>query len=595
MPLRLLKTVSVWLLLAGCAHAPEPVLIEEAPPVAPTPTLERAVSTDDAGVPPLAMPLPAQLVSTWLQKMTLEQKVGQLMMVGFGGQSMDPRIEALVKGFEVGGICIFKRNIADAAQLARFNDALRELLADGVPPFIAVDQEGGNVVRISDGVTVLPGNMALGATRSPKLAWEAGKVQGEDLRRLGFNMNLAPVLDVNANPHNPVIGVRSFSDQVALVSQMGADFVRGQQESNIVTIAKHFPGHGSVDGDSHKVLPVLDESEAEVLLGLEPFRAAMKVGLDGLMTAHIAVPQMTGDQLPATLSRAILTGLLREKLGFAGLVLTDELEMEAIVERYGVGNAAVMAVNAGADMVLIPWRAEKKAEVHAALLAAARSGELSAQRLDEAVTRILALKLKRGIFERPAPLAQRLAALGQGRGVSVEIARGAVTLLRADRHFPLLRSQRVAVITAEASLARAIVARVPSAQSLVVSPVPRESDRNALKVQARRLAEAADVIVVGVVNGRQLELVTMASLTGKPVLVVVMGVPYLGAQVPEAKTVMVIYSARESATEAATAALFGEYGTPGKLPVSLQRMPFGFGINPVGEKRAARGEVKGGR
>ncbi|MBS1153347.1 MAG: Beta-hexosaminidase [Myxococcaceae bacterium] len=597
MPPRLLKTVSVWLWLAGCAHAPVPAPMApiEAPrPADSAPVLPPADPIAEPAPPPPPPP-PVFDVAAKLKRMTLEQKIGQLMMVGFGGQTMDPKIEELVKGLQVGGICIFKRNIADPAQLARFNDALRELLADGVPPFIAVDQEGGNVVRISDGVTVLPGNMALGATRSSKLAWEAGKAQGEDLRRLGFNMNLAPVLDVNLNPLNPVIGIRSFSDQVSLVSQMGADFVRGQQESNIVTIAKHFPGHGSVDADSHRGLPVLEETEAEVLTGLEPFLAAMKVGLDGVMTAHIAVPKITGDGLPATLSRPILTGLLRERLGFGGLVLTDELEMEAIVERYGVGKAAVMALNAGADMVLIPWRAEKKAEVHAALLEAAQNGELSAQRLDEAVTRILELKLKRGVFERPAPLEQRLAALGSGKAVSAEIARGAVTLLRADQHFPLLRTQRVAVVTAEGSLAKAIRARVPLAQTLVVSQLPREKDRNALKLETKRLAEGADVIVVGVVNARQLELVTMAALSGKPVLVVVMGLPYLGAQMPDVKTVMVVYSSRETATEAATAALFGEYGTPGKLPVTMQKMPFGFGINPVGEKRAARGDAKGAR
>ncbi len=591
-PLRLSKTVSAWLLLlAGCAHVSEPVSpgIGDTEPVhgAQSPTAaEPAVETSSL--------LPVS-VAAKLKAMTVEQKVGQLMMVGFGGQSMDPKIEELVKGLEVGGICIFKRNIADPTQLARFNDSLRKLLADAVPPFIAVDQEGGNVVRISDGVTVLPGNMALGATRSSKLAWEAGKEQGEDLRRLGFNMNLAPVLDVNRNPSNPVIGIRSFSDQVTLVSQMGADFVRGQQEANIATIAKHFPGHGSVDSDSHKRLPVLEETEAEVLKGLEPFLAAMKVGLDGVMTAHIVVPKIALDGLPATLSKPILTGLLRERLAFGGLVLTDELEMDAITDRFGVGKAAVMAVNAGADMVLIPWRAEKKTEVHAALLKAAKSGELSTARLDEAVTRILALKLKRGIFERPLPLEQRLAELGSGRAVSAEIARGAVTLLRADRHFPLRKAQRIAVVTAEGSLARAIVARVATAQTLVVPAAPAQKERNGLKLQVKKLAEGADVIVIGVVNSRQLELVTMACLTGKPVLVVVMGVPYLGAQMPAVKTVMVVYSARESATEAAVAALFGEHGTPGKLPVSMYKMPFGFGINPVGEKRAARGGAKGGR
>ncbi len=589
------------LLVASCVRAP----VAEAPAEVQVPALPATLDVAEVAAAPASAPAPEVVepalpppsappdVEGRLKKLSVEQKVGQLMMVGFGGLVLDPKIEELVKGRQVGGICMFKRNIADAAQLARLNDALRALLASGIPPFIAVDQEGGNVVRIADGVTVLPGNMALGATRSSKLAWEAGKAQGDDLRRLGFNMNLAPVLDVNLNPHNPVIGIRSFGDEGALVSQMGADFVRGQQEANIATIAKHFPGHGSVDADSHKGLPVLMESEAQVLKGLEPFSAAMKVGLDGVMTAHIAVPKITGDEVPATLSKAILTGLLRQRLGFGGLVLTDELEMEAIADRYGVGKAAVLAINAGADMVLIPWRPEKKTEVYAALLAAAQSGELPAERLDEAVRRILSLKQKRGIFEPPPPLEQRLKELGSGRAVSALIAAGAVTLLRAGPgQFPLPKSASIAVVTAEPSLAKAILARVPSAQTLVVPMYPTAKERNPLKVQARKLAEAADVTIVGVANGLQLDLVTITALAGKPVVVVVMGVPYLGAQVPQAQTVLVTYSFRESATEAAAAALFGENGTPGKLPVTLPRMPFGFGLDPIGDQAAARGTAR---
>jgi beta-N-acetylhexosaminidase len=590
------------LLVSACVHAPAAEPVAPAPVAAVEPPeekpLEQAVeaprATAEAVVEPAPAPVPPPAdVEALLKKLTVDQKVGQLMMVGFGGLVLDPKIEALVKGRQVGGICMFKRNISDPAQVARLNDALRALMAPAIPPFIAVDQEGGNVVRIADGVTVLPGNMALGATRSSKLAFEAGKAQGEDLRRLGFNMNLAPVLDVNLNPRNPVIGIRSFGDQAPLVSQMGSDFVRGQQEANIATVAKHFPGHGAVDADSHKGLPVLQETEVQVLEGLEPFSAAMKVGLDGLMTAHIAVPKITGDDTPATLSHEILTNLLRRRLGFEGLVLTDELEMEAIADHYGVGKAAVLAVNAGADMVLVPWRQEKKLEVYLALLEAAQSGALPAERLDEAVRRILSLKLKRGLFEPLPPLAQRLSELGSGKAVSASIAAGAVTLLKAGE-FPLKRTQTIAVVTAEPSLAKAIQARVPNAKVLLVPQYPTPDERNPLKQQARRLAEAADITVVGVANTMQLELVTIAALTGKPVVVVVMGVPYLGAQVPQAQTVLLTYSSRETATEAAAAALFAEAGTPGRLPVALPMLGFGFGLDPVGDrtKAASRGGAR---
>lgn len=593
------------LLLLACVHAPPeappPARVEPTPPVVdvepqPAPPEPPQTEVADPGTAAVATAVteekPKAPVDTeaLLANMSLEAKVGQMMMVGFGGTVVDSSIEALVRGKQVGGVCMFKRNIADAEQVGRLNDAVRGLLADSIPPFIAVDQEGGNVIRISEGMLVLPGNMALGATRSRNLAYEAGKAQAEDLWRLGFNMNLAPVLDVNVNPRNPVIGIRAFGDSPELVADFGVDFVRGQQDANVATIAKHFPGHGSVDSDSHKMLPVLTENEQQLLKVLRPFEAAMKVGLDGMMTAHVAAPKVTGNDVPATMSSRILNDILRRRMKFDGLVLTDELEMQAIADRYGVGRAAVMAVKAGADMVLIPWRVEKKEEVHFALLEAARNGELPIARVDEAVRRILALKRKRGLFGDMPPLAQRLKELGKRRSLADEIARGAVTLLRTTPGvFPVSKEKRVAVVTAEPSLVTAVQSRVPQAPALVVPAfVQSGTKREELKRLTYQLAQGADVVIVGIVNTRQLELVTMAHLAGKPVVVVVMGLPYLGAQVPEAKAVLEVYSFRESATEAAAAAVFGEAGTPGKLPVALPRFPFGFGLDPVGEKMAKK-------
>ncbi|MBL8911456.1 MAG: glycoside hydrolase family 3 protein, partial [Archangium sp.] len=485
-----------------------------------------------------------------------------------------------------------------AAQIGQLNDDVRALLSDSIPPFIAVDQEGGNVVRISDGNLVLPGNMVLGAARQPELAYEAGRAQGEDLKRLGFNMNLAPVLDVNSNPQNPVIGLRAFGDDVKLVSELGASFVRGQQEAGIISVAKHFPGHGAVDADSHKALPIVRAPLREVRRQLLPFEEAMKAGLDGLMTAHIATPALTGDETPATLSRRVLGGVLRDELQFEGVVITDELEMDAIDHKYGVGRAAVMAVNAGADMVLIPWRLEKKEEVWMALLDAARGGEISPDRLDRAVRRILTAKARRGVFEPLPPLEERLAKLGEKRDLALRIAEAGVTLIRTEpRFFPVkapsaagaagLKPQRVAVISAEPSLVLALEKRLPSMVSFVVPAIPSAGVRDSLKRQTRALADGADLVVVGVVNSRQLELVTNAALSGKPVVAVVLGAPYLAGQVHEAKVVLATYSYRDAATEAAAAALMGEKGTPGKLPVALPRLPFGHGLDPVGHVAAA--------
>jgi beta-N-acetylhexosaminidase len=548
---------------------------------------------------PVSAPLPSEpaaaqppQVEALLSRMTLEDKVGQLMMVGFAGKAVDPSITELLRGYRVGGVCVFGRNIASAAQIGHLNDEVRALMSDSVPPFIAVDQEGGNVVRVSDGNLVLPGNMVLGAARQPELAYEAGLAQGEDLHRLGFNMNLAPVLDVNSNPQNPVIGIRAFGDDVALVSEMGARFVEGQQAAHIVTVAKHFPGHGAVDADSHKSLPIVRAPLLQVRQQLKPFEAAMESGLDGLMTAHIATPTLTGDELPATLSSRVLGGVLRDELHFKGLVITDELEMDAIDRRFGVGRAAVLAVVAGADMVLIPWRLEKKEEVWVALLEAARSGEISQGRLDEAVRRILHAKITRGLFEPLPPLETRLASLGEKRELAGRIASAGVTLLRSKPGlFPLATTRKVAVISTEASFVTAMEARFPRMTSMLVPAIPPQKSRDELKLQARALAAGADVVVVAVTNSRQLELVTNASLSGRPVITVVLGAPYLAAQAHESKVVLATYSYREAATEAAAAAIAGEKGTPGKLPVALPQLPFGHGLDPVGRRLASKPAV----
>ncbi|MCU0696963.1 MAG: beta-N-acetylhexosaminidase [Myxococcaceae bacterium] len=595
-PTRALLLVTVSLL--GCSHervgratSDQPFWQTKAAPArAPTRVDAPTPRSVQAAAPALEGEAEARLA-----RLSVDDKLGQLLMVGFDGYAVDETVSGLLKGRRVGGVCLFKRNIQSAEQVARLNDDVRALFEGQLPPFIAVDQEGGNVVRLSDRNVVLPGNMVLGATRDGQLAYEAGRAQGNDLRRLGFTMNLAPVLDVNSNPRNPVIGIRAFSDDVGLVSELGAQFVKGQQAARIVTVAKHFPGHGGVDSDSHKALPVVTLPEAALRRQLEPFVAAMHVGLDGLMTAHIATPTLAhGDATPATLSSHVLGNVLRDELGFQGLVVTDELEMDAIDARWGVGHAAVMAVNAGADMVLVPWREEKIAEVAQALRSAVDTGVLSMARVDEAVRRIIEAKLRRGVFEPLPPRAERLASLGAEQEVVTRIASAAVTLLKADRRvLPLPAGRKVAVLTAERALATALEARVPLVRSVVVPAFAPAAARSELKRQAQALAQQSDVVVVGVVNAQQLELVTVAGLTGKPVVVVVMGAPYLGTQVPGASAVLSVYSYRDSMAEAAARALTGSLAPAGRLPVAMPRMPFGFGLDFSGKPLpdVARAEV----
>jgi beta-N-acetylhexosaminidase len=517
-------------------------------------------------------------IDALVDRMSLEDKVGQLMMVGFGGTVVDDSVRELLNQKRVGGVCLFGRNIQSAAQISKLNDDLQSAVTQGIPLFIAVDQEGGNVVRVDDGNVVLPGNMALGATRDSALAFAAGKAQGLDLRRLGFNMNLAPVLDVNSNPRNPVIGVRAFGDNVKLVSELGNAFILGQQTANIATVAKHFPGHGSVDSDSHAALPIARGNASALRAQLAPFEAAAKIGLDGMMTAHIATPALSGDELPATLSPTVLGHILRKELKFDGLVLTDELEMDAIDARYGVGTAAVMAINAGADMVLIPWRKEKKTEVWEALLQAARNQSISKVRLDEAVHRIVRLKTRRGVFEPQVPREQRLLELGKERVVADDIAKAAVTLLKTDADvFPLGRDKMVVVISAENKFTAELAKLGTLSGTLVVPTFPSDKQREPLKRAAAALAAKSDVAIVSVHNSRHVELVTNAKLAGKKVVAVLFGQPYLATMVHDADVILATYSYRPAAMRAVAGVLYGKATATGVLPVNMSLPKTGAG------------------
>ncbi len=540
-----------------------------------------------------------------LASMTVEQKVGQLLFVGFGGTEVDEGgpIERLVKGKQVGGVALFSRNIESLTQIAHFTRQIAALLPT-IPPFIAVDQEGGNVVRLSEPVAAPPSNMALGAARSVELTRRAAQVQARDLWLLGFNMNLAPVLDVNSNPANPVIGIRSFGEDPALVGAHGAAYVRGLQSGGVSAVAKHFPGHGDTESDSHYDLPALPHDKTRLLaVELAPFREAIrKGGLDAVMTAHIALPAVEGrPRVPATVSRKVLTGLLREELGFKGIILTDGLEMKGIVDAYGSGTAAVKAIQAGADMVLILWTREKKEEVHQALLSAVRDGRISMARLDESVRRILTVKMRRGLFDRrPPPVEEALAVISNssaGPAIAREIAERGLTLVRSREGLtPIDRRthRRVVVLSADRTFDREIGRRFPESVRIRTPAVPSRARRARDLERTREAAKDADVLVVGVVNSYQARMVGQLVRTLRtPIVVVNMGSPYLIRAFPGVAGYLCTYSYRPASATAAARFLAGEIPAPGRLPVTLPGM-YPLGHSAWVDPRASHGGGGGG-
>src|SRR5216683_6841362 len=523
---------------------------------------------------------PRAIAMQTLATMSLAQRVGQVFMLGFEGTSLSAANRALVQGLHLGGVTLFARNITDGPQLVRL-DAELQTIADPVPLFISVDQEGGLVVRVTDGATIFPGNMAVGATADPTLARRIAEASASELLAMGVNMDLAPVVDVNTNPVNPVIGVRSFGSDVALVSDFGVQTIQGLQSSGVSAVGKHFPGHGDTSVDSHRDLPVVPHP-LERLQSLEflPFKAAMQAGVDGIMTAHLYLPAIEPQpDLPATLSRTVLTGLLREQLGYQGLILTDALDMDAIKKDRPAAEAAVQAFEAGADMLLIAGiTADDRrhlAEGPPALLTAVQAGRVSEERLNASVMRILEAKAKRGILPGAvsAAVVPDVSVLNSSehRALALDVARKAVTLQRDNAQLlPLKASHQILVVVPDAPT-RSDVQDDQLASSLVEAV--RQFAPSATEAPLRsavNAAPSADVIVLGTYDlardADQQSLARALAATGKPVVAVSLRGPYDAAEVPEIGTFLTVYGDRPIHLQSAAEALFGRLTPSGKVP-----------------------------
>ncbi|TME41936.1 MAG: beta-N-acetylhexosaminidase [Chloroflexi bacterium] len=523
---------------------------------------------------------PATIAQQALARMTLEQKVGQVFMLGFEGTTVNASNKALIQGLHLGGVTLFARNIDNGPQLARL-DAELQTIADPLPLFISVDQEGGLVVRVTDGATIFPGNMAVGATGDPTLAKKVAEASANELLAMGVNMDLAPVVDVNTNPLNPVIGVRSFGSNVDLVSQFGTETIEGVQSSGVSAVAKHFPGHGDTDVDSHRDLPVVPHP-LDRLQSLEflPFKSAMQAGVDGIMTAHLYLPAIElQHDLPATLSRTVLTGLLRDQLGYQGLILTDALDMDAIKKDRTAAEAAVQAFEAGADMLLIAGiTAEDRLHLGdgpPALLAAVRSGRVSQARLDASVSRILEAKAKRGILPgavaAPTPPDVSVLNSPEHRALALEVARKAVSVQRDTAGLlPINPAYRVLVVEADAPTRSDVVDDQLAGSLLDAVRQYAPSTFGASPRTAPTAAQSADLIVFGTFDlaqhPEQQALARSLASTGKPVVAVGLRGPYDAAVATEIGTFLTVYGDRPVHLQAAADALFGRLTATARAP-----------------------------
>jgi len=542
-------------------------------------------------------------IQSKLQHMTLEEKIGQLFIVHvYGKTPTDPNYETInlnsnrggknfkevIEKYHVGGVIYFNwtDNVLtplDAAQTNALSNGIQKIAMDQrmpIPLFVSTDQEGGIVQRLVSPGTVFPGNMALGATRSTDYAAKTAAILGTELKSIGVNMNFAPVADVNVNPANPVIGVRSFSEDPSLVSDMTVAQVGAYQNENMIATAKHFPGHGDTATDSHYGLPIITH-DLETLhkIDLKPFKAAIDSGIDAIMTAHIVVPALDDSGLPATLSKPILTGLLREELGFKGLIITDSLGMSG-ANVVPPERVAVEAFKAGADILLNPPNVEV---AYYGMLEAAKSGEISKKRIDESVYRILEAKLKRGLFENPYTDESAISNIGTADHLAAadEIANKSITLVKNENSvLPIKHSDKIFVTGPSTGkpemLSNLIKAKGFDSYFYSTGASPTAVQINSAVLQAQQADKVIVTTYTANTNTAQQDLVNALLKTGKPVIVAAIRNPYDLMAFPHVNAYLATYGDRDVSVKALERVLTGEFNPSGKLPVTIPSL-YGFG------------------
>lgn len=371
----------VVLAFTGCS-------IENKVPIDQGPQNSQNPSENDTNKPEEIDPIKEQI-----DKMTLNEKIGQMVIVGMEGYEIDDNARLMIEKYQVGGFILFSKNIKDTQQLLALNNSIKAAnFNNKIPLFISVDEEGGRVSRMPKEFKDLPTNKEIGKVNNGDFSYKIGGILAEEVKAFGFNMDFAPVLDINSNPKNPVIGDRSFGSTPERVSKLGVKTMKGIQAGGVIPVVKHFPGHGDTAVDSHIGLPTVN-NDLNRLKTFEfiPFKEAIENNVEAVMIAHILMKKIDSEN-PASLSKTIITDILRKQLDFNGVVITDDMTMGAIVENYIIEEAAIQSVNAGADIVLVCHGSDNKIAVIEALKKAVEEGTISKERVNESVYRILKLK-----------------------------------------------------------------------------------------------------------------------------------------------------------------------------------------------------------
>jgi beta-N-acetylhexosaminidase len=550
------------------------------------------------------------IAARWMKTMTAREKIAQLIVIGFSGHPMNTRTRAyrefvhLVSQEHVGGLILVNvsngRTVAraDPLEVASFINRMQRLAK--IPLLVSADFERGASMRV-DATTIFPHAMAFTASRDPKEAQTEGEITAREARALGVEWLFFPDADVNNNPDNPIINIRSYGENPDDVSVFVSAFITGAHSvasARVLTTAKHFPGHGDTATDTHLNLATIG-ADRQRLEQVEwaPFRAAIQSGTDSVMTAHIAVPALDDPDIPATLSPKILTGILREELGFKGIIVTDALEMGGIAKGFSVGEAAVRSLLAGADVLLMPPDGEAAIN---AVSAAVKSGQISQKRIDESVMRVLTAKAHVGLAAKKLVDLEAVHSVvnsPESNAAAQTISDRSVTLVRnKDDFVPLKPSGNTAFFiltegsTSVEGQAFALEVRKRSVMAKVTILDSKMPDAE-LQAALERSADATQYVVVAfasvaayrgsvALGGGFPQLVQNLVATKKPVALIAMGNPYLLRNFPDVTAYMTTYSTVPPSEIAAVKALFGEIPISGKLPVTIPGFAqYGDGIS----------------
>ena len=520
-----------------------------------------------------------------ISKMTLEEKIGQMFQVGFSGAEITSGISEMIRDYHVGGIIYFRRNIKSLRQVSKLSNELQAISIKqrvGLPLMISTDQEGGIVHRLIGG-THFPGNMVLGATKNTELAERMGHAIAKELKTLGINMDFAPVLDVNCNSLNPVIGVRSFGEDPFWVAKLGVAFIKGVQAEGVIACGKHFPGHGDTVADSHLTLPVVkhDRNHLEKV-EFYPFIQAIQAGVDSIMTAHVCFPSIEPkEDIPATLSYNVLTNLLRKELGYTGIIITDCMEMKAIADGFGTSEGAIMSIKAGSDIVLVSHTLDKQIAAIEAVVKAVKEGRITEERINQSVLRILKLKGKRIGLKNPPISDYRKIDKKMDEELAYQIAKKGVTLVKDESNLipiDMFNSKKILVIDFSQKRVSPVEDDIEN-NNLLVAFLKEEG----LEVEHYTFFEGEDTmpslkgidrIIVcsfnAIHNPYQVKIIRKIQNLNIPFIVLALCNPYDLQVFPEVSTFLTTYDYSPFNLQVASEIIVGKYKAQGILPVTLK-------------------------